>query len=290
MKDIMKKAQEILRDRGYYTGAIDGDIGRLSTAATAKLVEFQRTNWDARRKCHGLVQAFLNAVSPSLGSPPLLVDGLWGPKSTRRWTAYLAKTGAPPAPTPVAAATGSAIMPKVTYDPHWNVAAFPTFQPTGIVLHRTAGYFDTGDYAVGKWGHYNGPKTKGQSLGFHFLVGKNPGQIIQFVPADKRVSHVKAWSAHYLGIEISGDVGLYGDGYLRGEALTDWQIEMTAKICKWAGKLHGIPMTEVAHQSQMHTVGVFHGLVGHRDLSRNDHADSPNKADWAKIMTEIGRL
>lgn len=287
MKEVLKKAQEILRDRGYYCGKIDGDIGKLSATATAKLVEFQRTNWDARRKCLGLVQAFLNAVSPSLGSPPLFVDGLWGPQSTRRWTAFLTRTGTPSEDKRDSA---PAIMPKVTYDPHWNVAAFPKYQPTGIVLHRTTGYFNTGDYKVGKWGHYNGPATKGRSLGFHFLVGKNPGQIIQFVPADQRVNHVKAWSANYLGIELSGDVGLSRDGYVYGEALTDWQIEMTAKICKWAGKLHGIPMTEVAHAREMHTVGVFHGLVGHRDLSRNDHADSPNKADWAKIMAEIGRL
>jgi hypothetical protein len=237
------------------------------------------------------VQAFLNGVTPSLGSPPLKVDGLWGPKSTRRLTSYLSRGSATPVPAPVPpAATDSAILPNITYDPHWNVAAFPQFRPKGIVLHRTAGYFSTGDYAVGKWGHYNGPRTKGQTLGFHFLVGKNSGEIIQFVPADRRVNHVKYWSPHYLGIEISGDVGLYRDGYFYGEALTDWQIEMTAKICHWVGKLHNIPMVEVAHERQMHTVGIFEGLVGHRDLSRNDHADSPQKADWAKIMSAIAAM
>jgi hypothetical protein len=44
-------------------------------------------------------------------------------------------------------------------------------------------------------------------------------------------------------------------------------------------------MVEIEHQSAMFQQSTaFHGLVGHRDLSGNDHADSPNKNDWAKIM------
>jgi N-acetyl-anhydromuramyl-L-alanine amidase AmpD len=40
----------------------------------------------------------------------------------------------------------------------------------------------------------------------------------------------------------------------------------------------------------MHSVGVFRGLVGHRDLTKNDHADSPNKKDWERILTELKRI
>ncbi|MCG8602885.1 MAG: N-acetylmuramoyl-L-alanine amidase [Verrucomicrobiales bacterium] len=215
----------------------------------------------------------------------LEIDGLWGTRSQNAWEKYGPNgqsSGAPQTP------TSSGWMPNINHVPRWNHSSRPALNAKGIVLHRTAGYFSTGDYAVGKWGNYRGQSHKGSSLGFHFLLGEEEGEWIQFCSIKKHVSHVRVWSSHYVGIEFSGDVGQYRDGYKYGEDLTDWQIKKGVQIIKWITGQLGIPRDELQHQSKMFQHdSVFHGLLGHRDLSGNTHADSPNKGDWARIMGEL---
>lgn len=281
---ILILAQQGLKARGLYTGEIDGNIGKASTAALNKIFELQRTGWDPRRKALAFAQMELNKHGADL-----VVDGLWGNASINAWNDYI-KEATPLTPDvhKIIPPSGGGIVPGITYDPHWNVSSFGPLSAKGVVLHRTTGYFNTGDYAVGKWGHYNGPKTKGRSLGFHFLIGKDPKQSIQFVPINKLVNHVKHWSSAYIGIELSGDVGQYKDGYLHGkDPLTEWQLTETARILKWINSVTGIPLVEVTHATMMHQTGVFNGLVGHRDLTNNDHADSPRKDCWAKLMDRL---
>ncbi len=281
MKEVFKHAQVGLKKFFGYKGKIDGLIGRKSETALNKIHWINSTGWDRERKAIAYAQFRLNAEGAKLK-----IDGLWGSKSKKAWIKHGPGSGntAPGPETP----TSSGWMPGVQHVPRWNHSSRPTFAAKGIVLHRTAGHFDTGDYAVGKWGNYRGRSHKGSSLGYHFLIGKNDGEVIQFCSIKRHVAHVRKWSRSYVGIEFSGDIGQYRDGYKHGEDLTTWQINTGVKVIKWITKQLNIPRVEVTHQSSMFKLNtVFNGLVGHRDLSGNTHADSPNKGDWKKIMDAL---
>lgn len=278
MKDVYKFVQKKLKKDYGYEGPINGEVDVATGHALNRIFELDRTGWDRSRKANAVAQMLLNDDGAKL-----VVDGIWGHKSQSAW----AKATGATAPVPLSAVPGSGWMPGLIHDPRWNVDDLPDYAPKGIVLHRTAGHYATGDYSVGKWGHSGGITKKGKSLGFHVLIGKEQNQVIQFVPSTKRVNHVKAWSGHFFGIELSGDVGMWKDGYVNGEPLTAWQIETVVKVIKWVAGMHGIPKVECTRHDEMHKMGVFDGLVGHRDLTSNDHADSPNKADWATIMSKL---
>ena len=83
-------------------------------------------------------------------------------------------------------------------------------------------------------------------------------------------------------------MGQGNDGFKFGEPLTEWQLKTGVKVIKFITNKLNIPRVEVSHKSQMFQQSTaFHGLVAHRDLDGNDHADSPRKADWKKITDAL---
>lgn len=259
---VIKIAQKYLQKKELYKGNIDGIISSKTKAALQNLPSLTRqTDYE---KCIAIIQSELGVT----------VDGVWGPETEG---AFQKHYGLLP----------GSWMPEIRHVRRWNERSLPKMQPKGIVLHRTTGYFSTGDYAVGKWGNSWGPKKKGKMLGFHFLVGKNKGELIQFVPINKRVNHVKAYSSSYIGIEISGDVKQYRDGRLYGEPMTEWQKQTVLEIIRYCCETKNIPTRFCQHVKKMHTMGVYRGIVGHRDLKLNDHADSPNVQDWEEMSLQL---
>lgn len=283
MKEVLKDAQIGLRDHFGYKGDIDGLIGRKSESSLDRIPWVNKL-WGKERKAYAYVQFRLNSKGARL-----TIDGIFGKKSVTAWNKIIGgvKTKLSKIPIP---RLDSGFMPEITHDPRWNHNSRPELKAVGIVLHRTAGHFATGDYNVGKYGHYSGSR-KGNSLGFHFLVGKKEGESIQFCSIDKKVSHVRKWAGSYIGIELSGDIGQYKDGLTHGENLTDWQIEEVARIISWVCKKLDIPITQIKHEKKMFQHNTpFHGLLAHRDLNGNTHADSPNKKDWDKIIQKTKKL
>ena len=281
MKNVFKDAQKGLRDFFRYTGKIDGVIGRQSETSLNRIHFVANTGWDRERKALAYVQFRLNSKGEKL-----TIDGLWGAKSANAWKKH---HGSGPPPPKGKGLMPTSVVKEIIHDLRWNHSSRPTLNPVGIVLHRTAGYFKTGDYKAGKYGNPRGSSAPWKSVGFHFLVGKELGEIIQFCSINKHVSHVKKWAASYVGIEISGDVGQYKDGLIHGEPMTDWQLETVAKIVDWISKEKNIPLVRINHKKQMFQESkAFHGLLSHRDLDGNDHADSPNNADWKELMRRLG--
>lgn len=283
MKPLLQYAQKGLADNFRYTGPIDGVIN-AKCADRLQTIHFIDPLWDPDRMAIAYAQFRLN----TLEGESLKVDGLLGKKTNRAWARTIGQGQSLPHDDDSSDLPGW--MPGVQRVPRWNHQARPSLNPTSIILHRTAGHFATGDTACGKWGHPNGPRRKGVTLGFHFLVGKNRGEAIQFCSIKKRVSHVRRHSAKSIGIEISGDIGQYRDGLIHGEALTEFQVQEVARICLWAGAESGVPMVRISHDKRMFTHNGKHaGLLAHRDLTGNTHADSPNHDDWKAIMTVIGQ-
>ena len=289
MREIYLFVQKELTSRGLFAGDLDGDIGDSTVVALDKIPDVKKTKFGPERKAVAFLQIFLNEKAREKGlDRVLVVDGKFGTITENSYRAHTGAAGNVPS-----LGADQYWMPGITHDPRWNADTRPYFhpKPTGIVLHRTAGYYKTGDYKVGKFGNSNGPAQKGNSLGFHFLIGKEPGEIIQFLGIDRQIAHVKAWADHYVGIEISGDVNMWQDGYLNGEDLTDWQFTTVIQVIRFIQEIYpGIPSIAPTDRSRMHSVSVFNGLVGHRDLSKNDHADSPNKKDWERILAELKRI
>ena len=287
MEQVYKFVQRGLKKNFKYTGPIDGDIGRGSEAALNRVRGLKDSGWHRSRKAKAFAQILLNESGAGLG-----VDGLWGSKSDQAWLKYGPNKKKKKNPSTISNSgiSGDGWMPGVVHDPRWNHSSCPALRAGGIVLHRSAGHYGTGDYNAGKWGNASHSSTgkKGTTLGFHFLIGKNEGEVIQFCSIHKKVSHVKRWASSYVGIEFSGDIGQWKDGLVNGEDLTKWQLDVGIEMINWICGELGIPKKRIKHNNKMFQLDEpFKGLLAHRDLSGNNHADSPNKSDWKKIMAGL---
>ena len=144
--------------------------------------------------------------------------------------------------------------------------------PTAVVVHRTYGTLD-GDgfksaYSIGKNGR------AGVGIGFHFLVGKNEGQWVQFYDTNIKAAHAKGANSWAIGIEF--------DGVNQGP-LTDWQVRAGAVICAAISNAHGIPLTYYDGPRQQ--VG---GFLAHSSVPTSTHTDRLTHEDWGRIVAQIG--
>lgn len=140
--------------------------------------------------------------------------------------------------------------------------------PSAIVLHRTYGVLgkDTykGAYSIGKNGR------GGVGIGFHFLVGKNEGQVVQFYDTSTGAAHAKGANSWSVGIEFDG---------VNEDPLTDWQVAQAAKIIAAACDAHRIPRTYTTSGQRRRIAGCLpHSLV-----PGSDHGDLVTVDDWNRI-------
>lgn len=141
--------------------------------------------------------------------------------------------------------------------------------PTAIVLHRTYGARgkDTykGAYSIGKNGR------GGVGIGFHFLVGKNEGQAVQFYDTTVEAAHAKGANSWSVGIEFDG---------VNEDVLTEWQVRQGALIIRAVCEAHGIPLTYTTQGARRRIAGCMpHALV-----PGSDHTDLVTEADWRRMF------
>jgi hypothetical protein len=135
--------------------------------------------------------------------------------------------------------------------------------PTAVILHRTYGSWN-GDYSVGVG-------TGREGIGFHFLVGKNSGNWVQFYDTRTKCSHAKGANSWSVGIEFEGK---------NEEPLTDWQIEAGGKVVRW---LSGdIPISLDAYYDGPRK-GQSSEYRGHRTVADSDHGDYITRSDFDKM-------
>lgn len=139
--------------------------------------------------------------------------------------------------------------------------------PTAGVLHRTIGRWAS-DYRIGKTGGAQGFTS------FHFLVGHEPGQWVQFAPIDVICNHAAGANGWAFGVEISGQ---------QDEDLTPWQIEAVGRIIAWAQREWGLPTIKYTGTDRIskHT-----GWIDHRHIAAppgTAHADGLSNDAWFDV-------
>lgn len=153
-------------------------------------------------------------------------------------------------------------MPGIPHDPadtHGGLVS------VAAVCHRTYGGWG-GDYAVGQG-------SRG-SIGFHFLVGPNDGQWVQFASTDERCYHAKGANDWSVGIEVSGT---------NEDPFTPWQVLACAEIVGWLHDTHGIPLDYY----DSGRAGRRAGFVAHNAIAGSDHTDRWG-ANWDRVVAQIG--
>lgn len=149
--------------------------------------------------------------------------------------------------------------PDVPYDPGPSHGGQT---PSEVICHRTYGRWG-GDYNVGQG-------SRG-SISFHFLVGPDEGQWVQFVDTDRVAYHAKGDNTGTIGIEVSGT---------DADRMTDWQVRALAHICRWISDTHGIPLVKYRGPR----TSTFHGWRDHGDVAGSDHTDGWTDEDWQRIV------
>ena len=142
---------------------------------------------------------------------------------------------------------------------------------TAVVLHRTYGSLNgdgfKGAYSVGKNGR------SGLGIGFHFLIGKNEGQWVQFYDTGVKAAHAKGANSWAIGIEF--------DGVNEGP-LTDWQVKAGAWIIVVLTKEAGIPCTYYEGARKQVT-----GFLSHVSVPTSNHTDRVTREDWDRMMVYV---
>lgn len=178
-------------------------------------------------------------------------------------------------------------MPGVPFVQALNTSgAFRGGRPIGLVLHRTE---DRYDHVLRSWSV--GPNPKQSSA--HFLVGKQPGQVVQLVDTATVANHSRNdANVLYLGIEFESILSTRNRGQdpaTNLDPLTRFQRETGARIVEWISQVHRIPLdgppskrAMIAHQ------GRWHGVLSHNDLSacglfRTDHGDEIRFTDFIAL-------
>lgn len=95
MQSRAHAAQYILKEKGYYSGEIDGKIGPKSLASFAKY-QGVNTVWSTERQIAAVIQLRCNELNFNAGK----VDGFWGPSTDaayKQFLFYVENNTAPPA-------------------------------------------------------------------------------------------------------------------------------------------------------------------------------------------------
>ena len=142
---------------------------------------------------------------------------------------------------------------------------------TAVVLHRTYGTLD-GDgfrsaYNIGKNGR------GGVGIGFHFLIGKNEKQWVQFYDTGVEAAHAKGANSWAIGIEF--------DGVNEGP-LTEWQVKAGAWIIAVLTTEAGIPCTYYEGPRKRVT-----GFLSHVSVPTSTHTDRITREDWDRMMVYV---
>ena len=142
---------------------------------------------------------------------------------------------------------------------------------TAVVLHRTYGTLD-GDgfrsaYNIGKNGR------GGVGIGFHFLIGKNEKQWVQFYDTGIEAAHAKGANSWAIGIEF--------DGVNEGP-LTDWQVKAGAWIIAVLTRENGIPCTYYEGPRKR-----VDGFLSHVSVPTSTHTDLITREDWDRMMVYV---
>lgn len=151
-------------------------------------------------------------------------------------------------------------MPGVPHDP----GPYPqgAQSPGQVVCHRTYGSWG-GDYGVGKGSR--------RGIGFHFIVGKQPGQWCQFYDSQQRCNHAAGGNRDSIGIEVTGT---------DDDTMTDWQVSALGQIVQWLASEHGIP----AAKYQGPRTSWYAGYRDHADVAGSTHTDGWTDSDWSRII------
>lgn len=140
-----------------------------------------------------------------------------------------------------------------------------SLNPYAGVLHRTYGAWQ-GDYSVGK----NAPG----GTSFHFLVGKEDGQWVQFADTNAKCGHAPGANSSSIAIEFTGR---------NEQPLTEWQKRAGAWIIAATSSHHGIPLTY--YDGQRRTV--VSGWTNHASVAGSDHSDRVTPGDWEQMLAMI---
>lgn len=152
-------------------------------------------------------------------------------------------------------------MPRMPGVPQDNGYTAGGLNPVAVVCHRTYGGW-SGDYSVGK-----GARGK---IGFHFLVGKNEGQWVQFGDTSRLMYHAKGANAWSIGIEVTG---------VNEDVFTDWQTRACRAIVEWISATHGIPKSYV----DSGRTGRRAGFIAHNAVAGSTHTDRWGD-NWTRVM------
>lgn len=142
------------------------------------------------------------------------------------------------------------------------------FKPTAIVLHRTYGRW-SGDYNIGKNGRREGNTIA--PIGFHFLIGKDEGQWVQFYDTAVKCNHAAGGNSWSIGIEISGR---------NEDPLTDWQMRALRWILTAVCDAHGIPKTYTDSGARRR----LNHCMPHALVPGSTHTDKITRADWDRVF------
>ena len=142
------------------------------------------------------------------------------------------------------------------------------FKPTAIILHRTYGKW-SGDYNIGKNGRREGKTIA--PIGFHFLIGKDEGQWVQFYDTAVKCNHAAGGNSWAIGIEISGR---------NEDPLTDWQVRALRWILTAVCDAHDIPKmyTDTGARRRLNL------CMPHALVPGSTHTDKITRADWDRVF------
>lgn len=152
--------------------------------------------------------------------------------------------------------------PGVPFDPGmWPQGGLSA---SAVILHRTYGSWG-GDYSVGKG-------TGREGIGFHFLVGRDDGNVMQFYDTATKCSHASGANSWSVGIEFEGT---------NDEPLTENQLYWGGEIIRW---LTGDVGLSLAAYYDGPRKGESEEYRGHRTVEGSDHGDYITRSDYDKMI------
>ena len=120
--------------------------------------------------------------------------------------------------------------------PNGNASSRLGHKVKKIVIHVAAGYY------LGTIAWFNRPNSDSNA---HYLVGRLPGELCQFVDEDWAAWHSYPVNEESIGIEHADDLLNRQPGWM-----TRWQFEASAQLSADICKRHGLnPMTDIVRHS-----------------------------------------
>lgn len=155
-------------------------------------------------------------------------------------------------------------VPGVPYD---QGSTHGPLNPIAICLHRTYG---------GWVGSYGVPKGS-TGIGFHFLVGRDVGQWVQFADTSQKCWHAAGGNSWSVGVEFVG---------VNEDRLTDWQVTAGAQVIDAVCRHHHIPLVcmNPGAGRPPPSAGVRH----HANVPGSNHTDFVQMADWQRLVAAMG--